>query len=124
MNSKEILGVLSANSNKKYEYFIKKVVDFEEIWGLYDDGWASVEDNEGNPSFPIWPKKEFAELYTKDGWESYEASSIDLYDFLELWIPGMKKNGYGVSIFWDNGSSIKVSLDKLVEDLNEELENY
>lgn len=56
--------MLYTNNNKKYEYFIKKVVDFEEIGRQYDDGW-----------------------------ECYKATAIDLYDFLESWIPGMKQDG-------------------------------
>ena len=38
MNKKELEAVMKQPPNIRYEYFIKKVVDFEEVWGLYNDG--------------------------------------------------------------------------------------
>jgi hypothetical protein len=33
------------------------VVDFEEVWDLYDDGWATAQDNDGNMLIPFFAKK-------------------------------------------------------------------
>lgn len=41
--NKEAENVLKLDNRKKYEYFIKKVADFEEVWSLRDeDGWATL----------------------------------------------------------------------------------
>ena len=61
INEKEFYSVLNLPANKRYEYFIKKVVDWGEVWGLYEDGWAMTEDDNGNLLIPFWPKKEFAQ---------------------------------------------------------------
>ncbi|MCZ1269023.1 DUF2750 domain-containing protein, partial [Paenibacillus tundrae] len=45
MTSKEFEAVIKLPANIRYEYFIKKVTDSEEIWGLYDDGWAMSSDD-------------------------------------------------------------------------------
>ncbi|WP_420491137.1 DUF2750 domain-containing protein [Neobacillus drentensis] len=37
---------------------MKKVVDYEEVWGLYDDGWATAQDDDGNMLIPFFPKKD------------------------------------------------------------------
>lgn len=38
MNQKEFEFVINLPANIRYEYFIKKVVDSEEVWGLYENG--------------------------------------------------------------------------------------
>ena len=62
LNNKEIEVVSKLPALKRYEYFIKKVADFEEVWGLFDVGWAISEDDNGNSLMPFWSKKEFANL--------------------------------------------------------------
>jgi hypothetical protein len=124
MNSKELEAVIKIPANKRYEYFIKKVVSWEEVWGLYDDGWAMTEDDDGNRMIPFWPRKEFAELCTVDGWEDYSPESIDLYEFIDKWLPSMKEDGIKPSIFWNNVDSAVLDIDVIVRDLNTELENY
>lgn len=73
MNLKEFESMISQPANIRYEYFIKKVVDSEVVWGLYWDGWPVTEDNNGNKSLPFWPKKEFAEYCAVDEWEIYSS---------------------------------------------------
>ncbi len=76
--NKEIDSVLKLDRNKQYEYFVKKVVDFEEIWSLRDDeGRASLGDNE-NEFLPLWSKKEFADRCISEEWSSYYADYIFL----------------------------------------------
>ncbi|WP_235860371.1 DUF2750 domain-containing protein [Rossellomorea aquimaris] len=84
MNIKEIEVVSNLPASKRYEYFIKKVTDFEEVWGLYYDGWAILEDDNGNTLMPFWPKKEFANLCAVDEWNDYKAEQIELEDFMQV----------------------------------------
>lgn len=51
MNQKELDSIIKQPPNIRYEYFIKKVADYEEVWGLYDDGWATAQDDDGNMLF-------------------------------------------------------------------------
>jgi len=57
---KKIENILRMSEDERYNYFIRKVADFEELWGLNDDGWALLGDNDDNRIFPVWPEKEFA----------------------------------------------------------------
>jgi len=124
LNSKEIEAVSKLPASKRYEYFIKKVADFEEVWGLFDDGWAISEDEEGNPLIPFWPKKEFAHLCAVDEWKNYKPEKIELEEFMREWLPGMKKDGIKPSIFWNNVDSVVPDIDRLISDLEEELKKY
>ena len=48
INEKQIEAVISLPGHQRYEYFIKTVVDWESVWGLYQDGWALASTNEVN----------------------------------------------------------------------------
>ncbi|MEK3808142.1 DUF2750 domain-containing protein [Bacillus sp. FSL H8-0547] len=124
MHIVEINAVLKLPSNVRYEYFIKRVTDYEEVWSLFSDGWATFRDEDGKLLIPFFPKKEFAEISAEKEWASYKARSISLDDFIEKWLPGMKKNGIIPSIFPLGNDMEAVSIDVLLKDLEMELENY
>ncbi|MGX1193087.1 DUF2750 domain-containing protein [Metabacillus sp. SLBN-84] len=124
MHNDEINTVSKLPANVRYEYFIKKVTDYEEVWSLFNDGWATSRDEDGNLFIPFFPKKEFAEISAEKEWASYKARSISLDDFIEKWLTGMKKDGIIPSIFPSENDRVAVSIDVLFKDLETELENY
>jgi hypothetical protein len=124
INKKEFETVIKQPPNIRYEYFIKKVVDFERVWGLYNDGWATAKDKEDNALIPFFPKKEFAEICAKNEWSGYKAEPIDLDDFIDKWLTGMKNDGIKPSIFPTDDDTVVVSIDVILNDLETELENY
>lgn len=124
MNPKEFESVLKQPPNIRYKYFIKKVADSEEVWGLYDGGWATADDGEGNMCIPFFPRKEFAQNCAVEEWSSYQPESIDLHEFIEDWLSGMKKDKVKASIFPNNTDTAIVKIDILLRDLNTELEKY
>ncbi|WP_461611880.1 DUF2750 domain-containing protein [Cytobacillus kochii] len=121
---KEIDTVLKLPADKRYQYFIKKIVDYEAVWGLYKDGWAITEDSEGSQLVPFWPNSEFATLCTIEDWKDYKPLKISLDAFQTNWIPGMKKDGFKVSVLWNNDDSVVVEPEILLSHIDEELENY
>lgn len=123
--NKKIQNIINLSKEERYNYFIRKVADFEQVWGLYNDGWALLGDDLNNQVFPFWPEKEFAELCANDQWSGYEPKSIDLDNFMEKWIPGMEKDKIEVNIFYTPQSKgVTISPNQLGNDLGEELEQY
>jgi len=123
--NKKIENILKMTEDERYDYFIRKVADFEQIWGLNDNGWALLGDNDGNQILPLWPEKEFAELCAVDQWKNYKPESIELNNFLKKWIPGMINDKTLINIFLTpsaNGSV--VSPPTLESDLEDELDQY
>lgn len=124
VNKKEFEAVLKQAPNIRYEYFIKKVADSEEVWGLYDEGWATADDGEGNVCLPFFPKKEFAQHNAVGEWANYQPKSIDVYEFFEQWLVGMKRDKIKASIFPNGINSSLVEIDVLLRDLKKELAKY
>lgn len=122
---KKIENILKMSGKERYDYFVHKVVDFEEIWGLNNDGWALLGDDEGNQILPLWPEKEFAQLCAFDQWKGFQPEVIKLDNFMGKWISGMINDKTMVSIFLTpNDKGIVVSPESLSTDLQEELEQY
>lgn len=74
----QIEAVNALPGGKRYEHFIKRIVDQEEVWSLYDGGWAVSSMTSGSRSLPLWPAREYAELCKTQGWSNYQPRSIDL----------------------------------------------
>lgn len=81
------------SKDDKYSYFISKVSDFEEVWGLYNESWAVLGNNEKEDILPFWPEREFAIIAADELWKDYSPKSIDLSDFIEKYLVGMCKDG-------------------------------
>lgn len=123
-SNQEIENILKSDNAKKYEYFIKKTADYEEVWSLKDEeGWASLEKDE-QVFFPVWAKKEYADLCVSDEWAGYQSEAIDIYEFIEDWISGLKSDGIRITVMWSEGAGIDVEWDRLADDMENELDNY
>ncbi len=121
----KIENILKMSEKERYDYFIRKVADFEQIWGLNDEGWALLGDNDGNRILPLWPEKEFAELCAVDQWKDHKAEVIELDNFIEKWVPGMTNDKTLINVFLTpNTKGTVISPDDLNSDLQEELEQY
>lgn len=47
MRNSKIDNVINLTASERYDYFIRKVADFEEVWGLKDaEGWALMGSEE------------------------------------------------------------------------------
>ena len=124
MMNEEVKHVLKINMNKKYEYFIKRVVDSEKVWSLKDkDGWVTL-GIEDKYYFPIWPKKEFADICIGDEWSECYAECISLKDFINEWGYRLEENNIKPTIMWHEGKGIDVDWDRLKEDIKYELKKY
>ena len=124
MLNHEIENVLKNDISKQYEYFIKKVADYEQVWSIRaNNGWATLGEGE-RKFFPVWPRKEFADICLNGEWENYYCESIELEEFIDDWISGLKEDNIRITVMWNNGNGIDVDWDTLKQDIEQELENY
>lgn len=122
MGYSEIEDIFCLTSDIKYKFFFNKVAETEQICGLKDkNGWVTTKDSSGNIAMPIWPSWEFSKYCQENQWKETQIESIDLYEFLEYWLLGMKRDGCRVLVFGDSGGG-GISVD--AEELKVELENY
>jgi hypothetical protein len=125
VNPKQMEAVLALSGNKRFEHFIKVIADWQEVWGLYQDGWALAAADDGTTVFPLWPAKEYAQICAANEWNGYEPRSISLSDFTEMLLPKLKLDGVLPGVFFTPTSKgVTPSVDDLKSALEAELQNY
>jgi hypothetical protein len=93
VTQKEMEAVLQLDGPSRVERFVKVVADTETAWGLWDDGWALMEDDRGRRSFPLWPALEYAQACSTGQWSTYEPREIALAEMLEELLPKLEASG-------------------------------
>jgi hypothetical protein len=122
---KQVETVLVLPAKKRFENFIKLVADWQEVWGLYQDGWALAADDNGVAVFPLWPAKEHAVACAKDEWEGFEPRAISLDDLMNALLPKLDVDKMLPGVFFTPTSrGMMPSIDEFREAIEAELENY
>jgi hypothetical protein len=125
INQKKVEAVIALPGPKRYEHFIKVIVDREEVWGLYLDGWALAGDDNGKELFPVWPMKEYAFLSAVKEWEGYVPRSFSLEYFVDDMLPKLKEDGVSIAVFYTpSDTGIVPEFGKLYEDIKDEMRKY
>jgi hypothetical protein len=125
VNQKEMEAVLALPGIKRFEHFIKVVADRQEVWGLYQDGWALAAADDGTTVFPLWPAEEYARICAANEWAGYEPRSMSLSDFTEGLLSKLKLDGVLPGVFFTPTSKgVTPSVDDLKSALEAELQNY
>ncbi len=125
VNPKQMEAVLNLNGEKRYQNFIKVVADWEEVWGLYNDGWALAADDTGRRVFPLWPAEAYAKICSDNEWESYKPTSLSLEELMRELLPSLKNDGVLPGIFYTpTDLGVTPEVDDLVDDLERELSKY
>ena len=91
MNQQKINNIFALDSKDRYGYLLRKVADFETIYLIADreEQYVMIGSNDINV-LPVWPEKEFAELFLTDTWKGYEVIEYDIYNFLD-WLDELEK---------------------------------
>ena len=126
IHKKEIENVLNMNGPERYDYFIRKLADWEEVWSLKaEGGWAMVSSSDSDKCIPFWPHSEYARICARDQWEEYSPKAIKIEAFMEKWLVGMSNDGINVAVFQlPQNKGVIVSPEKMLRDLRSELEQY
>lgn len=120
---KQVEETLKLSGPKRYDYFIREVAKNEELWGLFNEGWALAGTDDGKEVFPVWPEKVYAEMCIGTGWDDNEAKPINLFEFMEDLLPELQEDGIMPCIFFlPSDKGVLPSVEQLLEDLRTELQ--
>jgi len=95
----------SATTESYYQRFLKRVLEFCEVWGLKhpDGGWAVCPSNEYEDIdvYVFWSDKACAARVAVDDWAEYIPERISFDAFVNNWLQGMHKDNCLVGPNWD-----------------------
>lgn len=124
LSDKQFKSINSLTEEQRYDYFIQKVADWEEIWSLHSpEGWVELSDDDGQICLPVWPHPNFAAAWAVSEWSDCQPKSIKLDVWLERWTAGLEGDDTVVAIFpLNEGSSIVQTPAELEKALLQELD--
>ena len=124
MHPEKFKQVAELPTADRHAYFVRKVADTQEVWGLYHAGWATAQVD-GKVAISLWPEAAFAQACASGDWMDFQPRAIALEDFLTRWLPGMAGNDQLAFVFAvPQGSASVVAAADLLADLREEARHY
>ncbi|WP_020654358.1 DUF2750 domain-containing protein [Massilia niastensis] len=125
LGAQQLAAVVTLPGSDRYEYFVKRVADSQEVWGLYQDGWALAKTDDGTLVFPMWPASDYASLCAEFEWDGYDAQSFSVEELLDDLLPQLEQDRVLPGIFYTPGDKgITPTVAQLREDLAYELGKY
>jgi hypothetical protein len=126
INRQEFEAVSSLPPAERYEHFVKRVADWEEVWTLRSpDGFALADDGDGRELVPVWPHPDYAGACACGAWADYLPDMISPARFREKWLPGIERDARAVSVFpVPAGPGIVSEAPRLAADLEAALSQY
>ena len=124
MHPEKFKQVAELPTADRHAYFVRKVADTQEVWGLYHAGWATAQVD-GKVAISLWPEAAFAQACASGDWMDFQPRAIALEDFLHKWLPGMENHEQLAFVFAvPQGDVSIVAPADLLRDLQHESEQY
>jgi len=124
MNHHEIENVSKLSPKSRYDYFIRKIADFEELWTIIDaNSDFTLAEIENSTVISFWTHEAFIESNLTPDWADCIPFKMDIDTLQDIVIPLIRQNNYLINVFpVDSRIGYIVALNDFVNDLNEELE--
>ena len=125
MNQQKINNIFALDSKERYGYLLRKVADFETIYMIAENENKYVMIGSNDLSvIPVWPEKEFAELFLTDDWKNYKVVEYNIHDFME-WLTDLEKEKVDLAGFPNSDlNTVHVSAVDMKNHLLFELSQY
>ena len=129
ISKQEFEAITKLVPEKRYDYFIKRICDWEQVWTLYDDDCIILnEDKKGDLFILLFPFEPFASYYAirTEGMRNAVCKSYSIEDFFGSFLEKLLSNNITKALVFPipNGFGLNVPIKTIKEDVNEELENY
>jgi len=126
ISQKEIESVSRLTSIERYNYFLKRVADFELMYTLIDEqGNLAISEIEHKLMVSFWSAKEYAQINAINEWKNYQIKEFSVEEFENELIDIIETNNYILNIFPINDKTgVVVDLNEFARDLNNEMKKY
>lgn len=95
----EVQAFSRQSNSQRYNYFVEKVFEWQEAWGLADEeGWVVVEQGD-EVLFPLWPAEPFAKNCQVNDWQNTQTKRIDFDELVKVILPALVNDRMSVAVF-------------------------
>lgn len=101
----EYEAVATMSEQELLEYFLTRVFETEEVWGLDDGTEWIMENHNGHLGMPVWPYQKFAAESAVNEWSHCHPEAESLEEFLLNTVAMLTDENAMLSIMPSNRSS-------------------
>lgn len=94
----EVTAFSQQSNAQRYNYFVAKVFEWQEVWGLYEDGWVVSETND-KTLFPLWPAEAFAKRCLVNDWQNTKPKAIPFAELVNELLPALNEDNIDIAVF-------------------------
>ena len=94
-----IKQILQMDDAQRATYFLKEVVENNQLWILTDEHGCVMLNTEEEDCVPVWPNQEFAEAWATDEWQECKPEAISLNKWFSRWSHGLADDELAVIVF-------------------------
>jgi len=123
INSKHLTNVQKLPAPERYDYFVKRVADWQEAWSVQGDkGLLTGTDDAGIIYIPFWAHRMFAEMCTTGEWSNGRIVRVGIRELMDKMLPQLEADQQRVYVMpVPSGTGIPVDPRRLRHDLLSEL---
>ncbi|MBD1572972.1 DUF2750 domain-containing protein [Vibrio sp. S17_S38] len=99
LDAATIESINNYDSEKRFQYCIKEVVENRQIWILVDEDGCVMLNTEDEDCVPVWPNQEFAQAWATGDWEECQPEAISLNKWHSRWSHGLADDDLSVVVF-------------------------
>lgn len=125
LHPKEMKSVLALSGQERYGYFIERVADREEAWGLQnEEGWVLIGFADGE-AFCLWPHADYARACTVGDWSDCAPEPISFEELIGELLPALVRDSLRLAVFpTPEGEAVVVDPRDLQEHLKAAFEHF
>ena len=127
ISKEEFQALEKCNSETRYNYTVKRIIDAEVLWTIVDEEDHLVIQTDGNKKLlPVWSSKEYAQVFCVKGENNYKYSAFTWETFEDSVMEYIRQNDILINVFPTKKEPFGKIVDSntFVEEINKLIEEY
>ena len=127
ISKEEFQALEKCNSETRYTYTVKRIIDTEVLWTIVDEEDHLVIQTDGNKKLlPVWSSKEYAQVFCVKGENNYKYSAFTWETFEDSVMEYIRQNDILINVFPTKKEPFGKIVDSntFVEEINKLIEEY
>ena len=127
ISNEEFQALEKCNSETRYTYTVKRIIDAEVLWTIVDEEDHLVIQTDGNKKLlPVWSSKEYAQVFCVKGENNYKYSAFTWETFEDSVMEYIRQNDILINVFPTKKEPFGKIVDSntFVEEINKLIEEY
>ena len=127
ISNEEFQALEKCNSETRYTYTVKRIIDTEVLWTIVDEEDHLVIQTDGNKKLlPVWSSKEYAQVFCVKGENNYKYSAFTWETFEDSVMEYIRQNDILINVFPTKKEPFGKIVDSntFVEEINKLIEEY